>query len=241
MEIEKSKVRQLNQTIANLTDTNYGYQHYVKVVEEKSTEDERNRIIREIHDSIGYTLTTIMMISRSILDMNKGKLGIISENLEEIHSGARDGLKDMRIVLRILKIKKEEHLSHFMELRRMIKAFEKASNLKIRLEWGNTPDNFGEEASHIIFRIIQEGMVNALRHGIASEIDIFLFVGSGKLMITINDNGKGFNKKDPGLGISGMRERIKKFNGTMTLSNSKIGAKVSIELPIEKVLVYGKD
>jgi len=238
----ENQLNRLNQTITKLTDANSGFQHYIRIVEEKSSEDERNRIIREIHDSIGYTLTTIMMLSTSIIES-----GIVNENtnlkevLNNITTYAKSGLKDMRIVLRILKIKKEGIKSDLIQLKRMIKAFEKATDVNVRLEFGNSPNNFKEEVSHLVFRLIQEGMINSLRHGLATMVDVFLFIENQNLIITISDNGKGFNEMTPGLGLKGIKERLIKINGDFSISNNKTGVTLRIKIPMNKVVEYEAD
>ena len=232
----ENQINRLNQTINKLTDANTGFQHYIQVVEKKSTKEERNRIIREIHDSIGYTLTTVMMLSTSILESQKGNPEFkLKETLEEINNSAKSGLNDMRIVLRILKIKKENKESDLSQLNQMVKAFEKATNLEVRLNFTNIPINFSDEISHLVFRLIQEGMINALRHGLASLVEIFLFIDNDNLIITISDNGKGFKNLSPGIGLKGIKERLEKINGSFSITNSTMGVTLRIILPMGKV------
>jgi len=239
---QEDLIRRLNRTINKLTDANSGFQHYIRIVEEKSTEDERNRIIREIHDSIGYTLTTVMMLSTSLLESEKENLSSdLKEVLQNISSYSKNGLNDMRIVLRILKIKNENRESDYIQLRRMITAFEKATNISVRLEYGNAPNNFSEEASHLVFRLVQEGMVNALRHGLATHVDVFLFLENGSLVISISDNGKGFRELTPGIGLKGMKERLSTIDGDFSISSSPQGVKLRIVIPMDKVMKYETD
>ena len=218
-----------------MTDANSGFQHYIRVIGEKSSEDERNRIIREIHDSIGYTLTTTMMLSTSVLESEKQNLNPnLTEVFKNITAHAKSGLNDMRIVLRILKVKKEKKEPDLIQLKKIVKAFENATNVKIRLDCGNAPNNFSEEISHLVFRLVQEGMINSLRHGLATVVDIFLFVENNNLIITINDNGKGFKDMNPGLGIKGINERLKKLHGEFSISNSVIGVTMRIKIPLNE-------
>ncbi|MBF9014005.1 MULTISPECIES: sensor histidine kinase [unclassified Oceanispirochaeta] len=230
-----NRVSHLEKTIKKLTDANSGFQNYLQITEKKSTEDERNRIIREIHDSIGYTLTTVMMLSMSILESNELNIdNKIKKVLNNINSSAKSGLNDMRIVLRILKIKKEDKESDLSKLRKMVRAFEMATNIEVRLEYGNSPSNYSKEVSHFVFRLIQEGMVNSLRHGHATKIDVYLFIENKYLIISIWDNGKGFNELSLGIGLKGMEERLKKINGTFSISNNTTGVSLRIEIPMNK-------
>jgi len=229
-----SKIFQFNQTIKKLTDANNGFQNYIQIIEKKSTENERNRIIREIHDSIGYTLTTIMMQATSALESEKNQPNSnITEILHNIDTYARTGLNDMRIVLRILKDKKEKKSSDIEEIRKVIKAFEEATNVKVNLELGNIPLNFDQEISHVIFRVIQEGMINALRHGMASVIDIYFFRSEKDIIITIQDNGKGFKHLSSGIGLKGINERLEKVSGSYNIYSNSNGTSLRITIPVE--------
>jgi len=230
----ENQVIRLNKTINKLTDANSGFQHYIRVIGKKSSEDERNRIIREIHDSIGYTLTTTMMLSMSVLESEKQNLNPnLTEAFKNINAYAKSGLNDMRIVLRILKVKKEKKEPDLIQLKKIVKAFENATNIKIRMDCGNAPNNFSDEVSHLVFRLVQEGMINSLRHGLATVVDIFLFVENNNLIITINDNGKGFKDMNPGLGIKGINERLHKLQGEFSISNSAIGVTLRIKIPLD--------
>jgi signal transduction histidine kinase len=231
----ENQIIRLNKTINKLTDANSGFQHYIRVIGEKSSEDERNRIIREIHDSIGYTLTTTMMLSTSVLESEKQTLTPgLTEVFKNITAHAKSGLNDMRIVLRILKVKNEKKEPDLVQLKKIVKAFENATNIKIRLDCGNAPNNFNEEVSHLVFRLVQEGMINSLRHGLATVVDIFLFVENNNLIITINDNGKGFKDLSPGLGIKGINERLIKLHGEFSITSSVIGVTMRIKIPLSE-------
>jgi signal transduction histidine kinase len=232
----EERLERINQTIVKLTDANSGFQHYIRIVGEKSSEDERNRIIREIHDSIGYTLTTTMMLAASALETEEPTLSpLLKETLNNIHAHARSGLNDMRIVLRILKNKKKRE-PDLIKLKKIVSTFEKATNIKIRLVYGNAPNNFGEELANLVFRLIQEGMINSLRHGMATRIDIFLTVDKGSLIITINDDGKGFKDIVPGIGLKGIRERVRTFNGEFSITSSGSGATLRIVIPMNQTV-----
>ena len=230
------RITLLNDTIKKLTDANTGFQHYINIVKEESITEERNRIIREIHDSLGYTLTTIRMLAASIFENerahNKTENQVSQEAIQNISMLAKNGLNDMRIVLRLLKRKNEKVESDSLKLYRMITAFQRATNVKVNINFGNAPNNFFPEISQIIFRLVQEGMINALRHGMATQIDISLHIQDNILYLTIYDNGTGFKSITPGIGLLGIKERLEEYNGTVSISNTILGVKLSIALPL---------
>ena len=230
------RIMSLNETIKKLTDANTGFQHYINIVKEESITEERNRIIREIHDSIGYTLTTIRMLATSIFEKERAHNNTVNqvsqEAMQNISMLAKNGLNDMRIVLRLLKIKNENVESDSLKLQRIITAFQRATNVKVNINFGNAPNNFNPEISQIIFRLVQEGMINSLRHGMATQIDISLRIQDDNLYLTIYDNGTGFKSITPGIGLLGIKERLEIYNGTVSISNTTLGVKLSIALPL---------
>ena len=233
----KNILLQKNNTINNLTDANTGFQHYIRIVEEKSSEDERNRIIREIHDSIGYTLTTITMLSECSLESSgQNTSPELVETLSNINKYAKNGLTDIRIALRLLKVKKSQSETDLQQLIKIIKAFHKATDIKINIDYSSMPNNFRKETSHLIFRLIQESMINSLRHGLATEISIGFLKDSGNFIIIISDNGKGFEELQLGIGLKGIQERLLKLNGDFNIYNSLNGVTLRISLPLAKVL-----
>jgi signal transduction histidine kinase len=237
-----NRIEYLNKTINSLTDANTGFQHYIQIAEEKSSEDERNRIIREVHDSTGYTLTTIIMLSASVLEsQSKSIPEELREILSNIHTYAKNGLTDIRIALRILKVKKVNVETDLEKLDRMVTAFRRATNVAIMIDYGNLNKNYASNVSHLTFRLIQEGMVNSLRHGMATEIGIQLFEENYNLIITIIDNGTGFKELALGIGLAGMKERIEKIRGDFTIISSGKGVTLRASIPLYRISTHGAD
>ena len=232
---DRLHIEYLKKTINKLTDANTGFQHYIQIAEEKSSEDERNRIIREIHDSIGYTLTTIIMLSTSILELREeAPAATIKDVMSNISAYAKNGLTDIRIALRILKVKKDVDESDLDKLERMIAAFKRATNLEIAIDYGNLNRDYSNDISHLVFRLIQESMVNSLRHGLATEISIYLFEENERVIVTVSDNGRGFSDLSLGIGLNGIKERIDRANGDFAITSNN-GVTLRASIPLTKV------
>jgi signal transduction histidine kinase len=142
-------------------------------------------------------------------------------HLELARDQANEGLREVRHALAALRPVQLTDLNGLAAICRLVKAFEKASQIKVELELGDAPLNFGVEANLVVFRLVQEGMTNALRHGRASLIQVSLArVGDG-LSVTIKDNGIGSANAAPGsgFGLMGMRERLEKLGGKLETSS----------------------
>ena len=112
----------------------------------------------------------------------------------------------------------------------MIEEFQSVSHLNVDLyyEWENV--DFENTKEDIIFRIIQETMTNALRHGHASHIEIHLFDEDEKYMIIMQDNGSGCKEIHYGYGLKQMHERVAILNGTIHFYSEE-GFRTVVEIP----------
>jgi signal transduction histidine kinase len=116
----------------------------------------------------------------------------------------------------------------------MIFTFKSATGIDVSLEYGNIPKTFNDTVDSVIYQVIQEGLINAFRHGHANNIDIHSWIFNSTLQIKIRDNGIGALFIDEGIGLSGMRERLEEIHGKMTTHNTKTGFEISIEIPISR-------
>jgi len=211
----------LRESIQRLTDASSGFQQYLRLAEERSMSDERNRIIRELHDSIGFTMTTIIMLSESGSQRSHdGDLAKVSELFTSIREGAKHGLTDVRVALRLVKA-----------LSSLARAFEEATSVRVRCHFGNVPFWFGEGNDMLIFRFIQEGMVNAFRHGNATEISVSLWSEDDHYLVSVSDNGKGSSSVEKGIGLSGIHERLEAVGGKAWFQSTLHGFAVYARVP----------
>lgn len=191
-------------------------ENHTKVIEYVSQMEERNRISREIHDTIGHKLTgTLMQLEASLRVLNKdygrGKdmLHSVSNNLSNCVDLLRQTVRD---------IKPKEYTSRIILIRQMLDDFSKETGVSINFNITGSVLRIYPSIEMLIYKNIQEGVTNSVRHGKASCIDIELTYLSNHIILTIEDNGTF--KKDfvKGMGISGMEERAKLFGGKVVIS-----------------------
>ena len=173
----------------------------------KAKDKERKRISREIHDTLGHALTGIS----AGIDACIALIDI-------------DPQKSKEQLLVISNVVREDGLI------KMIEEFQSVSHLNVDLyyEWENV--DFENTKEDIIFRIIQETMTNALRHGHASHIEIHLFDEEEKYMIIMQDNGSGCKEIHYGYGLKQMHERVAILNGTIYFYSEE-GFRTVVEIP----------
>ncbi len=229
---ERRRNGALNDSIMQLTSANIGFQHYASTIGERSTEEERRRVSREIHDTIGYTLTNIkMMIEVSLDSLRANELRRLEEVLETMKEQTLSGLAEARRSLRTLRSVETTRVGGIHLFRRLTDAFANATGVTVDLNFGNAQLTYGDDVDQVVYRMLQEGMTNAFRHGGATRITVNFWQGDGALNVTIRDNGTGAEQIDEGIGLGGMGERIAKLNGTLRAQNVADGFQLLARIP----------
>ncbi len=229
--IQKDLSERLNGAIMQLTSANLGFQQHAILIERQSKEDERKRLTREVHDTIGYTLTNVIMMMEAATDLSSGNHEQLRELLIKARAQAQEGLNETRRALRILRSTEVHRPKGLRLIYELIKAFKYATGVEVNVEFGNVPWVLGEEMDSAIFRLLQEGLINAFRHGKATKIDVKFWQDDSKINIHIHDNGTGSDEIEEGIGIAGMRERIEKLGGLVSAHNVFDGFEVSARIP----------
>ena len=132
----------------------------------------------------------------------------------------------------------------FTGIRRLLKEMANHHNIDILTDFDNIDFKFPKEDEINVFRVIQEALTNAVKHGQANQISFSLKYNSDNLNITLEDNGKGFDvesvfNQDPvtrGLGLSIMEERLRILGGVFNLSSRQDkGTKIIFEIPLRVI------
>ncbi|GAB5398655.1 MAG: hypothetical protein Aureis2KO_02400 [Aureisphaera sp.] len=189
-----------------------------------SQESERNKIAKELHDSVGQQLT---LIKRKAQDLSQNELSSMTHGaLEEIRSISR-GLYPT--------VLKQLGLSESIE--QLVYDLDEQTDLFCTSEIDEIDTYFSEEDSLNFYRFIQESMTNILKHAEATSLVVTVKKQDAKIRVRIKDNGKGFlvteGIKNSSLGLKTLAERIRILKGTLQI-NSKEGEGTSIiaEIPI---------
>ena len=202
---------------------------YLALSEKIAEDRERKRIAREIHDTLGHALTGISAGIDAVkvlvdIDTNRAK-----EQLNNVSVVVRDGIRDVRGSLNKLRPGALENNTLKEALIKIIREYEAISNLEIHLryEWDNIDLDIAKE--DIVFRVIQESITNSVRHGHAKTIWIELLEEESYVM-TIQDDGIGFDELHYGYGLKQMQERLMIIGGSVRFEN-RDGFYTHIEIP----------
>jgi len=202
---------------------------YLALSEKIAEDRERKRIAREIHDTLGHALTGISAGIDAVkvlvdIDTNRAK-----EQLNNVSVVVRDGIRDVRGSLNKMRPGALENNTLREALIKIIREYEAISNLEIHLryEWDNIDLDIAKE--DIVFRVIQESITNSVRHGHAKTIWIELLEEEFYVM-TIRDDGVGFDELHYGYGLKQMQERLMIIGGSVRFEN-RDGFYTYIEIP----------
>jgi len=222
-------------TVTKLSNANRAFQLYADTIELQSRDDERNLIARELHDVIGYALTNIAMgmnAGNILLRVNSKELPRL---LEETRHQAEDALVESRKILHRLRSMKNAHPQGLKAVFHMCRTFQEVTGIKVNVNYGNLPWTLGDEIDDVIYRFIQEGLTNAIRHGQARSIRINFWQTESEIRLAVVDDGKGLMKNtSEGIGLTGMRERFASVGGQVNLANAFEGCELRGVIPFRR-------
>lgn len=214
---ENSRIRKLNKQLGQANDR---LRDYAFELERMTEVRERNRLAREIHDTLGHTLTGIIMGSDAGLALFDTAPEEAKKRIQVVAQSARDGLNDVRRSIKALRPDALESTSLAEALETMISNFKAATSAEVIYDQQAGPLVFAQDEEDTLYRVVQESMTNAVRHGHATEIHIRVTRRDQLLTIDVRDNGLGGGEEvQEGFGLRHMRERLELLGGSLTFGN----------------------
>ncbi|MDO5145725.1 MAG: sensor histidine kinase [Eubacteriales bacterium] len=225
---ENERIRSLNQ---QLQKANEQLHSFAQEKEQMGETRERNRLAREIHDTLGHILTGISVGVEAAAVLVEVSPEAAKQQLDVIADMARKGLNDVRRSVRKLKPDALERLSFEHAIQQMVEEMSRGTNTKIYFVSYTDGMEFGADIEETLYRSIQESTTNAIRHGKATEIWVRMSEKNGELILMISDNGRGCDKVEEGFGLRHMRERVELAGGTLYWEGT-FGFTVIVRLPV---------
>ena len=207
----------------------------------QTQDEERRRIARELHDSTGQKLAALAM-----------NLSLIGKSAETLDARARKALteslalldrssRDIRTLSYLLHPPLLDERGLAAAVRWFADGFTQRSGVQVKLDVPPDLPRLPEETEMALFRIVQEGLTNTHRHSESSTATIRLMVDQNQVQLEMQDAGKGLPKPRSdgyvaplGVGITGMRERVKQLGGQMEMESGSHGTTVFVTLPLTR-------
>ena len=206
-------------------------QKYVIVTEKFGEKNERKRLARELHDTIGHALAGMAVGVDACITMIDKNPQLAKAQLKVISKAIRKGMKDVRNSLNKMR-------PDFLQQYRLKEAIEKmkeeisnVTDLKINLNYQIDETGFDTKIEDILFRVIQESITNSIRHGLATVVDINIYKENNLLCLKIKVNGKGCKAINYGFGLKQMVERVSQIRGDINFY-SENGFTTEIKIPL---------
>jgi signal transduction histidine kinase/ligand-binding sensor domain-containing protein len=206
-----------------------------------SQEAERQRIAAELHDSLGQSLLIIK--NRAVLALAAfPDPELAREQLEEISAGASQAVEEVREISYNLRPYQLDRFGLTKALKSLCMQASKSSGIQILADVDTIDGIFSKDAESSIYRIVQEGVNNIIKHSQAGEAALMLRHADGTLHLRLHDNGHGFrpaaeansDEAGPaGFGLIGIAERVRMLHGTYDVdSSASQGTTITIQIPV---------
>ena len=204
-------------------------EHHIEKSEEATRMRERNRFAREIHDTIGHSLTAILsgldacaelMNDHARLSIQLQKLGNVSKEL----------LYNVRRSVKQLRPDCLDRLSLYGAIKKLTSDITTLTNTTINFEYSAERD-INADQENALYRVIQECITNSVKHGQASYINVCLNIYMDKICLTISDDGIGCSHIIEGVGLIGIQDRIEEVGGRVSF-DSREGFITNVEIQL---------
>ncbi len=191
---------------------------YNDEVKRLSVIEERNRIARDIHDSLGHNMTAlIMQLQMAKLFLKEDKTRAENLLVSSVKT-AKDSLTEIREVVETLR-GADSAVSSEEAIRSLIDDFSEKTGAAVNLEITGKCTEKKQIINADLYRIIQESMTNAIRHGKAKTIWININYSDEAISFLVKDDGTGVKAIKEGYGLKGIRERVEAYNGRLEYKN----------------------
>jgi len=185
--------------------------------------EERTRIARDIHDSVGHRLTALIMKLEMLQIQDKNPV------FEELKSLAKESLEETRTAVKTLQIDEDEGIATVVHLIRKLEA-ESHLLVQFTLKQGVLSVPITNEMSVVLYRVIQEALTNIMRHGETRDAHIILSKsGTGDILFEISNPIQKRKQFTHGFGLKNMQERVEEVNGSLHVYQTK-----------DRFVVFGK-
>jgi PAS domain S-box-containing protein len=205
-------------------------------------DDERRRIARGLHDSLGQYLAALKM-NLDVFRTSKDDKAKLASDCAEIVDKC---LNETRTISHLLHPPLLDEAGFDSAARWYVDGFSQRSGIKVNLNLPQKLSRMHRDVEVALFRAVQECLTNVHRHSGSSAVDVRLSLSAKQIRLEIKDDGRGIPQErlrslnqgaaDAGVGLAGMRERIREFGGSLEIRSERAGVTVIVRIPIETAI-----
>jgi signal transduction histidine kinase len=207
----------------------------------RSQNEERRHIARELHDSVGQTLT-VLDISLELFMQEAGcKSPEVASKIEEIQKTVQQLHREIRTTSYLLHPPLLDESGLYSAISWYLQGLRERSGLEVSFEISEQFGRLPSEVELVIFRLVQESLTNIHRHAESKTASIRIDRESNQITLDVRDQGRGMSPERmaeiqsgrSGVGIRGMRERLRQFEGTMNIESDSSGTRIFAIIPLK--------
>jgi PAS domain S-box-containing protein len=209
----------------------------------RTQDEERRRIGRDLHDSLGQNLAVLKMKLDSLVNRPSGNPATDMDDLKQCSQLTDESVKEVRTISYLLYPPMLEEMGLKSAIPWYLEGFMKRSGIKTTFEISPKFQRLPSEIELALFRVLQESLTNVHRHSGSGTADISLFMVDGAAVLEVRDQGKGlkthnFDKSGEdwvgalGVGLRGMTERIRQVGGSLDIVSAADGTTITANVPI---------
>lgn len=201
---------------------------------DRGVHEERERLSREIHDTLAQGFTSVLTLSRATsAALTRGDLDAVRERLALIEQTATDNLSEARLIVAELTPGHLQSRTLVEALQRLAGSMEAESGMTVELAVAGDPVPLGASAEIVLLRTAQEALSNVRRHADARHTRVDLAYAAPSVTLTVTDDGVGLHEEaTPGFGLDGLRARVAELGGEVEVGASiGGGTTLRVEVP----------
>ncbi|HVP21437.1 MAG TPA: sensor histidine kinase [Anaerolineaceae bacterium] len=210
---QTARLEQAYRQLANYATTN----------EQLTLSHERNRLARELHDTLAHTLSAVAVQLEAISSLWESDRPKAHDLLVQSLKLTRDGLNETRRAIQSLRAAPIEDLGLVMALSNLVRSVAERSHLSLELSLPESTNGWSPEIEHTFYRITEEALRNVTQHAGAHHLAVSLQEKTHHLTLTIQDDGRGFSfdniDSEQRFGIQGMRERAESIGASFSIKS----------------------
>jgi len=203
-------------------------------LEHLATSRERNRLARELHDTLAHSLSGIAVQLEAVKTIWDDDPARAREMLDSALADSRDGLGEARRAIQTLRASPLEDLGLRGSLEKLAETARERGSISVDLRVADNLGDLDPELENVVYRLVDEALTNVVRHAQARTVVVGLRRRAGKIKLEIRDDGVGFAADDDvpegHVGIKGMKERAEVVDGTLEISSGQEGTTVHFEV-----------
>jgi len=204
----------------------------------QAQEAERKAISRELHDEVGQMLTGLRMELRHLAELRQAPEQQFRERVEEARRLSEEALRTVRDLAMGLRPSMLDDLGLAPALEWQAREFSRRFGVPVTVQLDGRLEDLPERHRTCVYRIVQEALTNCARHARATEIRLTVHGREDAIVMTIQDNGVGFDSDAAwgrGLGLLGIQERVRELGGSVSIASQPgRGTLLSAEIPLSR-------